>query len=111
MIKVVHIAAMELFTVYILWNVIRMWLKKPPVRHIVFRISAFALGGAGIIAGIYLFWQYYHFHSPGWLQLKFFLIALSVVTGIFGTIKRNKWMLLSSFILNVSVVVLANLKF
>lgn len=111
MVKIIHIAAMELFTVYILWNVIRMWLKKPPVKSAAVKISAFLLGGIGIAAGIYLFAQYYHFHSPGWLQVKFFLIALSVFAGIAGSIKRSQWMLLSSFLLNVSVIVIANIKF
>jgi hypothetical protein len=111
MVKIIHIAAMELFTVYILWNVIRMWLKKPPVKSGIFKITAFALGIIGIAAGIYLFAHYYHFHSPGWLQVKFILIALSVIAGIAGSIKHSKWMLLSSFLLNVSVVIIANIKF
>lgn len=111
MIKIIHIAAMELFTVYILWSVIRMWLKKPSPKSDIFKITAFAMGIIGITAGIYLFAHYYHFRSPGWLQVKFYLIALSVIAGIAGSIKHSKWMLLSSFLLNVSVVVVANLKF
>jgi hypothetical protein len=111
MIKIVHIAAMELFTVYILWNVIRMWLKKPPIKQRIIRFSALVLGAAGIAAGVYLFAYYYHFHSPVWLQVKFFLIVISLLTGIMGSLRHNKWLLLSSLVLNVIVIVVANLKF
>lgn len=76
MVKIVHIAAMELFTVYILWNVIRLWLKKPPIKGFL-KFLAIILGGIGIGAGVFLFVRFYHFHSPAWLQVKFFLIAFS----------------------------------
>lgn len=81
--KIMHIAAMELFTIYILWNVIRMWLKKPPIKYKIIRLLAFLLGGAGIVAGIYLFVHYYHFHSPLWLQVKFFLIVVFFIIGAY----------------------------
>lgn len=109
--KIIHIAAMELFTIYILWNVIRLWLKKPPIKYRIIRLSAFILGGAGIVAGIYLFVHYYHFHSPLWLQVKFFLIVVSLLSGLIGSVRQNKWLLLGSFFLNVSVIIIANFKF
>ncbi len=113
MIKILHIVALELFTALLATRTTMMWLNK---KHLLARygraISLLLtfLFITGITAGIIMYNEYYNFYTPFWLQLKFVLLALSFTVGQIGNLKSNKYLMLLSVVINLLIILIANLK-
>lgn len=111
MVKILHIAAVELFTAYTLFKTVSLWLGKAPRKELLLSRVALVLILSGFAAGIYLYAYHYNFYTPAWLRWKFILIGISIVSGLTASVKQNKWLFLLSFSCNLSVIIIANQKF
>lgn len=111
--KILHILSVELFAAVLLVRTIWLWRNSTALLKrygkTMSRVSV-ALFLAGIIPGLQMYADIYSFHTPFWLQLKFVCLLVSMLTGIIGSIKSDKYFLLVSVLFNLFIIVVANLK-
>lgn len=112
MVKLIHIAAVELFAAIVLVQTARLWFSKKPVLpySLPVKIILASLFVCGISAGLYMYAVYYQFYTPYWLELKLVLVGLAFISGLAGTLRHQRSLLLVSTLLNVLIIIIANLK-